>query len=236
MMLKKLTKKNILLLILGALLVAIFIFTFTSKNWPAPNTSKTVPTIQQSISPPIIDVSAITYDAKTTIPNTGVTFAYPKLGYYGMGAKIETAQHFGTYFDGIEYYALISTAPTGQQEISVAVYNMGGAKTLDDIVSVYRSNMDDMQRRVAHRQLINGTLYFLQPPVRINNIYRTSTIINGHLLEVTFGGGFDVKSEDDVPIFVTQFLTKLDFTCSTDCSDNSAQVINMDKYRFGNTE
>jgi len=233
MMLKKLTQKNIILLILGVILMAACIFVLTRKIWLVHNTS-----IGQNVLAitPIIDSSTITYDAKTTIPNTGVTFAYPKQGYYGMGAKIETAQHFGTFFEGIECYTLISTAPEGEQQVSVAVYNMGEVKTLDDAISLYRSNMDDTDRSVTYTKIINGVHYFLKPPVYKNdNTYRAIRVANEHILEVTFEGGFDVKSKD-VPAVITQFLTKLDSTCSTDCSDNSAPVINMDKYRFGNTE
>lgn len=232
MKLKKNKTKNILLIILGIFAIGVCIFIFINKIWITPDVLIGRELIKQPSYPPIIDVSTITYDAKTTIPNTGITFTYPSHGYYGMGAKISTAQHFGTFFEGIEYYNLSS----GEQSISVAVYDMGEAETLDDVVSIYLSNMDDAQRRVTYMQLINGISYFLNPPAHSDShTYRAITVVNGQVLEVTFDGGFDVNSKN-IPIVITQFLTNLDFTCSTDCSDNSAPIINMDKYRFGNTE
>lgn len=181
-------------------------------------------------------LSEMAYDAKTTIPGTGVTFSYPSKGYFGTGVEIHAAEHFGTLFDGVRLYELVSQTQAAELRIRLAVYELGKARTIEDVVALYGKEVSSDQHVNVEYRSINGTRYYVRMSDADSDTPVVGTIVNGKLLEITFYDS--LRSDTDVltPDTITEFLEHIDFTCTSDCSVNSVPIINMDKYRNGGEE
>ncbi len=185
----------------------------------------------------LVDLSNIIYDAKTTVPGTEVTFSYPKQGYYGRGVQLlnnpwtSDLPAGSASFPEIEslYLTSLHDEIYHPQQISIRVFRLDAATSIDQILSAL--GMPGPYYPVPGRfESINGKRYYLQPgktsglnPYTIYG-YEAYTIMGDRLLVVSFNGGFDGSDTAKTPDLVVQFLSRLDFTCKSDCSSNSAPI------------
>lgn len=85
MSLKLVVQKNAPLLVLAVLMLGLVVYTsFAGKTSnPSYNTDR-----QTADNPPVLPANV--FDAKISVPGTSVVLAYPKDGFYGLGAEIVT--------------------------------------------------------------------------------------------------------------------------------------------------
>jgi len=223
-------KKSLILLIvlLVAVLASAIIWYFASGYY-AKAKSVTVQTGPIMTKKPLIDLSKINYDAKTTIPGTNLTVSYPKNGYYGNGIKLIQSDNAPLLvFDSIaNLYIYSGSGSDNSTQIDVNLYKLEKEKTLEDALNTAESQIASLN--LGHYEEVAGTRYFLAPSDLSDNDYSASryvayAIVNGRLLAVTFYGGFNVGDRNNVPEIVAQFLSRIDFSCKTDCSINSAPI------------
>lgn len=219
----------IILAIFAYLLQLIF---KTPSNQQAANPNPT-PIQVPEIS--LIDTSKVVWDAKTTVPKARITFSYPREGFYKQSVKLINNQWASDLFSFKEIESLYLTSLPegfGSQQTSVRVFELDGETTLENILK--KLNEEGGMPLQGRYQNINGTRYFLQSSKLTNSppevyAYTAYAIINGKLLAVDIQGGFDGSDSKITPSLVTQFLSRLDFTCTSDCSANSAPI--TDAYR-----
>jgi len=213
-------------MLLVAVLAGVVIWYFASGYY-AKARLQTVQTTPIMTKKPLIDLSKVNYDAKTTIPGTNLTVSYPKNGYYGDGVKlIQSDRAPLLVFDSIANLYIYSGSDNSTQ-IDVNLYKLGSEKTLEEVLKTVEGQMTNLN--LGHYQDMSGTRYFLAPSDLADNDYQASSyvayaIVDGRLLAVTFYGGFNVGDRSKVPEIVTQFLSRMDFSCKTDCSVNSAPI------------
>lgn len=186
----------------------------------------------------LVDLSKIIYDAKTTVPGTGVTFSYPKEGYYGKGVRlVNNSWPSGLNVNDVAlseieslYLSSLKDDMISAQQINIQVFNLDKGEGLENILNGL--GIPGPYYPIPGRlETISGTRFYLQPAktsaINTYTIYGYSAyaVVNGHLLVVTFDGGFDGDDASNTPTLVKQFLSRLDFTCISDCSVNSASII-----------
>ncbi len=176
----------------------------------------------------IADVSKVVYDAKITIPGTGVTVSYPKQGYNGKGVRIGKSKESALMvYDKIANLYVLSK-PYDIPYISVDVFKLGNEKTLDDVIAyITREQMPNVPG--SRYQTIDGRRYYLVPEFEGNPIYSAYTIANGRLVNIILQGGFIMEQDDATPELLVQVLKHIDYSCKGDCSSNADPVIDMGK-------
>ncbi|MFA6603600.1 MAG: hypothetical protein WCT10_02015 [Patescibacteria group bacterium] len=226
----------ICILTIMALALVFVRFALPKPSTPAPAITKAPPVPAGSL----VDLSKIAYDAKTTVPGTGVTFSYPKEGYYGKGAQLVNqvwtsdlnVNHAS--FPEIEslYFTSLHDSILNAQQISIRVFRLEKTTDIEDVLNGL--GIPGPYYPLPGRfESINGTRYYLQPGktsglnLFIVYGYDAYTIVNGRLLIVSFQGGFDASDDNKTPDLVMQFLSRLDFSCTStsDCSVNSSPII-----------
>lgn len=161
--------------------------------------------------------SKVGYDARTTIKGTGITFAYPKNGFNGIGSDLTKSDRpvLDVYEDIANYY--LTSKPYGTPQVYLNVYKLGNETTIEQTLPTLANQIPEVTSGTY--EIINDVRYLI---VDADSAFKTAyTIYNGQLLAVTFGGFQDVSKES------RNFLERLYFGCTDDCSHNSLPIIEI---------